>query len=571
MRVCTHVFIRTIQAGLVIALAGCATQTHDVFRPSVSVDTLEQNISSALLKGKPAVARETLAAALRIQPQNGYLHLLNGLSYQIEDSSLQSLSLAKVGYDAAVKFAPGHFWSHFLAGSLALDLQDYAEAAEHFSRAILDDPDRPQAFLGLAISAYFTGDLDVAQVAADRALRLAPMDPLALKTAAYVAAASGERGRLEAVLTKAEAIPIAARDFNSHKTRLAQLLRTATLAQGQGDSGDKQLERQAEKVAGTKENEGAKQQENKEANQVMVEVTILLSQASTVHNTGINLLDGLTVQFGLEHLTERKVLTGAPTTFSRVFTTAIRVPQITYSLNLFNTKKDYYRVIARPSLVAYLGQPSEFFIGKTVTVGVSGINLGSLQPVDVGTSVKVTPSEITNAHARFKVEVIRSFFAQESGGTFAQSLTTFKQKVDATAEVEFGKTLILSGLYEGVNVRASSKTPVLGDTPGVNTFFNARTRTERRDIALVLVTPRLPGSVGTDTREFRGDTLNRLLSLWKELIDPTSDMDAIIGAIRKSDKRSKLFQPKTADLRLPSVSDPATVRSAIQETIAQLH
>ena len=163
MRVCTHVFIRTIQAGLVIALAGCATQTHDVFRPSVSVDTLEQNISSALLKGKPAVARETLAAALRTQPQNGYLHLLNGLSYQIEDSSLQSLSLAKVGYDAAVKFAPGHFWSHFLAGSVALDLQDYAQAAEHFSSAILDDADRPQGFLGLAISAYFTGDLEVAR------------------------------------------------------------------------------------------------------------------------------------------------------------------------------------------------------------------------------------------------------------------------------------------------------------------------------------------------------------------------------------------------------------------------
>ena len=111
MKVCTQVFRRTIQAGLVIALAGCATQTHDVFHRSVSFDTLEQSISSALLAGKPAMARETLAAALRTQPQNGYFHLLNGLSYQIEDSSLQSLSLAKVGYDAAVKFAPGHFWS----------------------------------------------------------------------------------------------------------------------------------------------------------------------------------------------------------------------------------------------------------------------------------------------------------------------------------------------------------------------------------------------------------------------------------------------------------------------------
>jgi type II secretory pathway component GspD/PulD (secretin) len=49
-----------------------------------------------------------------------------------------------------------------------------------------------------------------------------------------------------------------------------------------------------------------------------------------------------------------------------------------------------------------------------------------------------------------------------------------------------GKTLILSGLYEGVDLGGCSKTPGVGDVPGVDTLFNARHRQERRDVALVL-------------------------------------------------------------------------------------
>jgi type II secretory pathway component GspD/PulD (secretin) len=222
---------------------------------------------------------------------------------------------------------------------------------------------------------------------------------------------------------------------------------------------------------------------------------------SIAHSAGINLLDGLTVQFGLDYATEEKWMTGAPTAFTRLFTTALRVPEITYSLNLFNTKDDFYRVITRPSLVASLHETSEFFIGRTVSVAVSSINLGDIQLIDLGTYVRVTPVTISPTEAQFKIEVIRSFPIENAPGTFEQSLTAFKQTVTATAEVEFGKTLILSGLYEGVDPGGYSKTPGVGDVPGVDTFFNARRRQERRDVALVLVTPKLVGFVDTATRD----------------------------------------------------------------------
>lgn len=572
---------RAIPTSLLLLLTGCATMSHDVSGRPDSPEALEQKVSAALLAGQPAVARQALAEALRTQPQNGYLHLLNGLSYQVEDHSLQSSALAKVGYDAAEKFAAGHFWAHYLAGALSLDLQEYPEAAEHFAKAIFSDPDRPQAFAGLAISGYFAGDLDVAHVAAQRAMALAPMDPVVLRTAAYVAAARGERGSLDAVLTRAEAIPVAARDLDLQKARLTQLLRTASLVPGRAGSGEPQAKKPAPPTPVAQPTTGAPEkpmtgpQETEPAkpgstNQVMVEVTLLLNQASTTQNTGINLLDGLTVQFGLDVLSERRNFTGIPTSFSRVITSAIRIPQITYSLNLFNKKGDSYRVIARPSLVASLGEQSEFFIGRTVSVGVSGINIGIVQPIDIGTSVKVTPSEITPEHSKFKIEVVRSFVAQDSGGTFAQSLTTFKQTVQGTVDVEFGKTVILSGLYEAVDLGASSKTPVLGDAPIASLLFNARTRTERRDVALVLVTPRLVGSIETDTRQFRGETLNKLLSFWTDVIDPAANMDAIIGAMRTAHAALVLHQPRAVDLRLPPVTDPGTLRSVVQETVAQL-
>jgi Tfp pilus assembly protein PilF len=550
-----------IQMVLVMALVGCSALIRNGSRSPTPEEKRDRNISAALLEGKPEAARELLAAALRAEPQNGYLHLLNGLSYQLTESSQQSLELAKVGYDAAVKFAPGYFWSHYFSGLVALERRDYPEAAEQFSWAILDKPDHPHAFVGLAVTAYYAGDLEVARVAAERAVALAPRDPLGLKTAAYIAAARGDRISLDAVLARAKAVPAAARDLEIHRPRLSQLLRTGSLAQGVDNPGNQQVQDQSPAVPGPVTSGDPKQ--------IMVEVTLLLSQDSTTRHIGINLLDGLTLQFGAQQLTQKTIVMAATDTLSRTITTSLLLPQITYSLNLFNTKDDFYDVIARPSLVATLGQESEFFIGNRVTIGVSGINLGSLQPVDVGTEVKVTPAEITRERTKFKIDIIRSFFVDNTAGTFQQALTTFKQTLGGTVEVEFGKTLILSGLFEAVNVGGFSKVPILGDIPVVDVLTNARVRTQKRNAALVLVTPRLPGSIETGTREFRSDTLNRLLLMWENLIDPTSSMDRIIHVLGY--KVSNYFRPQAGDLRLPSVSDPDTVRLVIKETMGRLH
>lgn len=193
---------------------------------------------------------------------------------------------------------------------------------------------------------------------------------------------------------------------------------------------------------------------------------------------------------------------------------------------------------------------------------------GALQTIDVGTSVKLTPLEISPERTRFRVDTVRSFFVPTSSGTFTESVTTFKQTVGATAEVDFGKTLILSGLYEAVNVGWTSKVPVLGDIPVGNLLFNERQKTQSRDAAIVLVTPRLVGTLDTGTRVFRTETLTRLLTLWKELVDPLTNLDVLTAKLHR--KIFNYFRPQPGDLSLPAASDLSTSSQAIGETLERL-
>ncbi len=542
-----HRILRLLVAGcLSAAIASCASQS-----PPSQAAAAEPEVEPAvdeLASGRPLEARATLAPVLRAEPQNGYLHLLNGLTYELADRSTQSLELAAVGYESATRLTPGFYWAHYHDGALEFERRNYAAAGEQFAQAILADPAQPYAFLGLAAAAYNGGDLEVAARAAAQALALDSTDPLTLRAAAFVAAGAGDRKALAEVLARAEQSPAGAATLRLQRPRLDGLLRTA---QFEGTTAPEPTEPAGEAPT----------------SQVMIEITLLLSQNSTVHRTGINLLDGLTLQFGGSRTTLDHNVSPGEDNRERVTTTALSIPQISYSLNLFNTKDDYYEVLARPSLVASIGETSEFFIGRIVTVGVSGVNLGSLEPVDVGTSVRVTPTDITARDVRFRVEAVRSFFSPDTSGTFEQALTTFKQSVNAMVQVEFGRTLILSGLYEAVNIGGSSKTPGLGDVPGIDVAFNARTATKRQDAALVLVTPRIVGTIDSGPAQFRTTTLNRVLDLWTNFVEPTAGLDAIVTTL---DRKTPFFKPLVGDVRLPDAKDSRILAATLAATTARL-
>ena len=143
-----------------------------------------------------------------------------------------------------------------------------------------------------------------------------------------------------------------------------------------------------------------------------------------------------------------------------------------------------------------------------------------------------------------------------------RSLTTFRQRVVATAEIGFGETLLLSGLNEAVDDRTYSKTPLLGDLPVVGNAFNERNSTRRRDSVMVLVTPARPMLV-PGRAWARSDATASLVKLWTEVVDPRSNAAATAETLGKM----RLFTRMTRSDASTTFPD---VRSASEQMIGEL-
>jgi tetratricopeptide (TPR) repeat protein len=482
--------------------------------------------------GTEAIARDDARGAAGFfaelaarEPRNGTAHTLLALAYHMDSArDPAALDMALSGYDLALRAEPGQYWAAAMAGRAAFDRGRYSDALSHFSQALLMRPRDARTAAALASAAYMAGDAPLASVAAGRAAALDPgPEGQYLRLAALAAAATGNAALAsERLAALRERFPVAAANAEA---RVAALIQTAAVDPA-ASADDAPLD---DKVA--------------VPDQISVDVAIILAQNTRRERTGFNLLDGLGLQYGFNREGKRTInrADGVPAgnAYQRVLTATIAVPQLNYNLNLFNRGGQYYSVVARPQLTAYRGEESEFFIGRSLKVAVGGVNLGNLENIDIGIEMKVTPQEITAEGAKIRIETGRSFVTADQAGNFAEALTTFRQKVAATAEVRFGETLVLSGLNEAVEDRNYSKVPVLGDLPLVGNAFNERNKVERRDSVIVLVTPSRPTSL-SGRSYIRDEHVERLTKLWTEVIDPASDSAATEAALRRSRAFSRM-------------------------------
>ena len=488
----------------------------------------EQLISlgaDALRRDDARAAASFFAELAAREPRNATAHTLLAMAHHLDSvRDPVALDMALSGYDLALRAEPGQYWAAAMAGRAAFDRGRYDDALAHFSKAVLVRPGDARTLAALASAAYMAGDAQLASLAAGRAAAIDAGDKgQNLRLAALAAAAAGDAGLAgERLAVLREQFPESAASAGLRVTALLQ-----TSAVDSYMAGD---DAPVAPDAGV-------------PNQISVDVAIILAQNTRRERTGFNLLDGLGLQYGFSREASRTVQRndGAPAgnNYQRVLTATISVPQLNYNLNLFNRGGQYYSVVARPQLTAYLGEESEFFIGRSLKVAVGGINLGNLENIDIGIEMKVTPMEITEQGAKIRIETGRSFVTTDAAGNFAEALTTFRQKVAATAEVRFGETLVLSGLNEAVEDRNFSKTPLLGDLPVIGNAFNERTRIERRDSVIVLVTPSVPVSL-TGRAYARSEHVDMLTRLWTEVIDPSSDAAATEKALRRNRAFSRM-------------------------------
>ena len=550
----------SVAAGLVLALAGCATQPRDTAHPLSARDTqqyLAQLIDPSLLKGDETAPSESIAlatqalryiaqsdltraskainAAVQLDGRNSYLHFINAFVYQLQAKQGDSKKneLAVEGYRTALRLDPGNWIAQEFLGLAYLDLKQFARAKEQFAQVLLMAPDSVASMNGLMVSAYLTGDGQMACAMADRMReRASDLDPTFLRSSVSVYSACGKfdaaaqmrrqlsaSGADSAMLERADLRMEQWRDFEASgvgvvpaaaftvTTRqepkpaavpLPDYLTTRPPVAAPPGSGATAPEAADEKSVVQTAPAATAPAGGDDNSMVLVDVVIISTQETVSSSKGVNLLNALTLQLGSATAPAYSWTFDDASANRTVITKAVTVPALAYSMNIANAASSTNEVLARPTLAATEGLPSEFFAGVNVNAGVlstSSLGSASVVPIDkkFGVRLAITPNFLPGGMVRLKVQAQRTFIVPNaSGGQFAYRFDLSETSTDANVVMKLGDTLVLGGLTEKETSRSRDGVPGLQDIPGAQLLFSRKTESDFQRSALILITPRTP-------------------------------------------------------------------------------
>ena len=430
---------RTLLGATLVAVAGCQTLGTDSPSTDDSLDKAELSemlaqpdaISTLVHAGEEALqakqyvrAQQLFNSALKLDVTNADLQFLNGLSYHLIGlaNDRTKLELAEQGLQLALKFDPSHLAARYQLGLLYMDQRRFALAQGHFAAVVLHRPDDAALLYNLAASSYYAHDPRMAEAALNQLAKIHPAsqtDPAILSAQAVIKAALNDN---EAARTYLEAFRKT--DDQSHASRLEGRLKAwqgfydhdLKLVPAQFSSqpsysapatGSSPFSFESDQPSGSfgaplpggpsVPSVGSGITPNS-SNMVVVDVVLIGTQEDVRDTRGINLLNGLQMQFGnpttgayglswgRNNVDDRLDLGLDENT--RTITSQIGIPAVTYSLNIANTANSQNEILAKPSLVAQSGVTSEFFSGTEIlAAAVSG---GDGDSVSVQKEVGVT-------------------------------------------------------------------------------------------------------------------------------------------------------------------------------------
>lgn len=506
--------------------------TAQVDRPSV-IPILVHEGQKALAKNELEQASRIFNAALKLDVTNADLQFLNAFVYHLMGITGDStkFELAEEGLKLALKFDPGHLAARYQLGLLYMDQRRYQLAQGHFAAVALHRGSDPRVLYNLASSSYYARDPRTAEAALNQLANVAPevaARPDVLRAQAMTKAALNDPAAAQGYLDSFRAVAKDAvlphlleqrlgawRAFYEHgaKVLLAQANPFGASPQqfpAPAPAVDLYGSGTPQPPFGTPSTPlglGGQTVGTEDAlsQMVVVDVVLIGTQEDARESRGVNLLNGLQLQFG-DPLTG---LSGFRFSDSRVkdnlssgleestqtITRSIGIPAVTYSLNIANSADANNEILAKPSLVAQSGQTSEFFSGTEIlAAAVSGGDGDSVSvQKEVGVKLAVTPVVLGNDLLRLHVVAERTFLTDPANSVvFEFRLDTTKTNVNATVTMRYGETLILGGLSERETSRSDDGVPFLKDIPGVNLFFSDRSERQFQRSILILMTPRRP-------------------------------------------------------------------------------
>jgi tetratricopeptide (TPR) repeat protein len=336
-------------------------------------------------------ASRAINEALQLDAHNSYLHFFNGFVYHLmaRQGDTQKTELAIEGYQQAVRLDPGNYIAQEFLGLAHTDLKQFVQAKEHFSEALLLAPESTTSLYGLMVASYMTADPATACAMADQFRRYTTAPRAAfLRSSVAVYGSCGEfakagqmRDALGALSHDAAEVDGADRRLSQWKLLYGAAAPGAALEQVGGMT---RTSLAVPAVAPVTPTPGMPAPVVVSATpagprtiprMVLVDVVLVSTQEQVTTAKGINLLNTLTLQLGSPtgpaySRNFNESLTAGVSAATTTITRALTVPALAYSLNIANAANTQDEVLARPTLAAIEGMPSEFFSGINLNAAV---------------------------------------------------------------------------------------------------------------------------------------------------------------------------------------------------------
>ena len=493
-------------------LSGCASLSQHAafdngassgFQP-VPVNTAALNLASAIPPNKSHTASRQLATegikaidardyakanelfnlALKTDINNSYLHFMNALAYHMRGLGGEGTlyGLAQQGYERAIQFDPSNAVARQQLGLLLMDRREYSAATKQFMEAALYSKDDADLLYDLAVAAYYAKDARTAFAAMEglRAAERGRETPRTLRASAIFSACAGDDAAARNYLAQLRQSGVPGTQFDYVEGRVntwrdslqSGMLKTQFPGAAYPQTNPFPTTPQPTYPGYPTQQQGFPQPAYGQPNfgqpsmsggffekkMVMLDVVIVSTEEDNNDTFGINLLDGLRIQFGNTlgtpavsqiTTTTSDLFNAANDTKNQVVTRMINLPAIAYTLNIANAQDRRNEVVARPSLVALGGQTSTFFSGTDVIgAAISTGQGGSVQvQKEAGVKLAVTPEFLPDGLIKMQIVAERTFLTNPNSNVlFDFRLDTSKTLVAANVVMKYGETLILSGL-----------------------------------------------------------------------------------------------------------------------------
>jgi pilus assembly protein CpaC len=503
--------------------------------------------------------------ALQLDPRNSHLHFLNGFVYHLQarQGDTQKGEMAMEGYEQALRIDPSNWIAQEFLGLAQMDLKQFDKAKRAFSEVLLLTPESAVSIYGLMVASYVTGDAKTACAMATQFRKVATELShgfIRSSIAVYASCADFERANVMRDVLKNlnNAGPEVERAdrrvaqwksfYSSQKVSLKQqpeqLAQAFDLPAIPYPTPRPPAEVQPDTATETPAAAPAAQDPAGGPRMLLIDVILLSTQELISTSKGVNLLNALTLQLGnvagnvaaYSRVNNSTVTNGGPADVSTAITRAVTIPALSYSLNIANANSSLNEVLARPTLAAIEGLPSEFFSGTNLSAGFVSTSVQggtTVVPLEkrIGIKLAVTPVFLPQGRIQLKVEAQRTNLnATTENPRVAYQIEIGETTANANVVMNLGDTLVLSGLSEKSSASNRDGVPGLQDVPGLQYLFsNKRTNDLQRSV-LILVTPRSPVQVSSAAQE-EAQSMDQRMKMLREKFGFSNSMPGNIEAV----------------------------------------